>query len=87
MPKSWPILSNGSVVVGEKQTMEIRCLNLFTLSILVILAASACGKGAPEPGSVKDEALTIGRTAESLPAADEDYFKEMEARWNSRSMR
>ena len=58
--------------------MEIRRLNLSALSILVILAASGCGKGSPEPGSVKDEALTVGRTAESLPAADEDYFKDMD---------
>ena len=58
--------------------MEIRRLNLSALSILVILAASGCGKGSREPGSVKDEALTVGRTAESLPAADEDYFKDMD---------
>ena len=58
--------------------MKIRRLNLSALSIFVILAASGCGKGSPEPGSVKDEALTVGRTAESLPAADEDYFKDMD---------
>jgi len=58
--------------------MKIRRLNLSAILILVILAASGCGKGSPEPGSVKDEALTVGRTAESLPAADEDYFKDMD---------
>ncbi|HUC99026.1 MAG TPA: hypothetical protein VMR88_11115, partial [Candidatus Polarisedimenticolaceae bacterium] len=58
--------------------MENRRLNIFAILILVTLAASACAKGSPEPGSVKDEALTVGRTAESLPAADEDYFKDMD---------
>jgi hypothetical protein len=33
---------------------------------------------APEPGTVKDEALANGRSAESLPAADEDYFHDMD---------
>jgi len=34
-----------------------------------------CGKGA---GKVLDEALCVGRTAESFPAADEDYFRDMD---------
>ena len=58
--------------------MENRRVNILTISILVILAAAGCGKRSPEPGSLKDEALTVGRTAESLPAADEDYFKDMD---------
>ena len=37
-----------------------------------------CGKKSPEPGTVKDEALTVGRNTESFPAADEDYFKAMD---------
>lgn len=35
----------------------------------------ACGKGA---GVVLDEAKCVGRTAQSLPAADEDYFRDMD---------
>jgi hypothetical protein len=41
-------------------------------------AASAgqdCGSGA---GNVKDEAMCVGRTADSLPGADEDYFVDMD---------
>src|ERR1041384_3885180 len=41
------------------------------------LMFAACGR-APAPGTVKDEALTVGRTAESFPAADENYFKDMD---------
>jgi hypothetical protein len=55
-------------------------LLLSNLAILffVVVGAGACGKRSPEPGSVKDEALTVGRTAESFPSADEDYFKGMD---------
>jgi hypothetical protein len=34
-----------------------------------------CGKGS---GGVRDEALCAGRTAESFPAAAEDYFRDMD---------
>jgi hypothetical protein len=55
---------------------------------LVVIVA-ACGAAAilivgwlhrtPEPGQVKDEALLASRTAASFPAADEDYFHEMDS--------
>jgi hypothetical protein len=48
------------------------------IPIILVLALSGCGKKSPTPGSVKDEALAVGRTAESFPAADEDYFKDMD---------
>src|SRR6516164_6940352 len=38
-------------------------------------AAADCGFG---PGRVKDEALCVGRTPESLTGADEDYFRDMD---------
>jgi hypothetical protein len=51
------------------------------LSALVLfnigLFLAGCGKS-PESGTVQDEALKAGRTAESFPAADEDYFKDMD---------
>lgn len=37
--------------------------------------SSPCGEGA---GEVLDEALCVGRTAASFPAADEDYFRDMD---------
>ena len=45
--------------------------------LIAALLFAACGK-APAAGTVKDEALTVGRMAESFPAADENYFKEMD---------
>ncbi len=36
---------------------------------------SLCGTGA---GNIKDEALCVGRTAETLSGADEDYFQDMD---------
>lgn len=51
------------------------------LSILVLfnigLFLAGCSKS-PEPGTVQDEALTVGRKADSFPAADENYFKDMD---------
>ena len=32
----------------------------------------------PRPGHVLDEALAAGRTAETFPAADENYFHDMD---------
>jgi len=34
-----------------------------------------CGSGS---GNIKDEAMCVGRTADSLPGADEDYFRDMD---------
>src|SRR5262249_10831491 len=48
----------------------------FIFSLGLIL--TGCGKKPPEPGTVLDEALKVGRTAESFPAADEDYFRDMD---------
>ena len=45
------------------------------LAVLVILLA-ACGK--ERAGHVLDEASRAGRSAESFPAADEDYFHDMD---------
>lgn len=58
--------------------MENRQLfNLFAIVAIVFLLGS-CGKKQPEPGTVQDEAMMTGRTAESFPAADEDYFHDMD---------
>ena len=38
----------------------------------------ACTASQPKPGTVKDEAMRAGRTASSFPAADDDYFHDMD---------
>ena len=35
--------------------------NNLALLLLVVIAVWGCGKSSPEPGTVKDEALTVGR--------------------------
>jgi hypothetical protein len=63
--------------------MKIKALPIVTILLGAGILApvsygegpSACGKGA---GNIKDEALCVGRTAESLPSADEDYFRDMD---------
>jgi hypothetical protein len=53
-----------------------------SLSLAVVislgLAFGGCKKPPPEPGTVQDEAMTVGRKADSFPAADENYFKDMD---------
>ena len=46
----------------------------------IALTLTGCGgkTTSSEPGTVLDEAKQAGRTAESFPAADEDYFREMD---------
>src|ERR1700749_3559258 len=44
------------------------------ISCLLLLA---CGTQ-PQAGTLKDEALLAGRDAKSFPAADEDYFHDMD---------
>jgi hypothetical protein len=41
-----------------------------------VLAVAGCGD--PMPGTVLDEPMRVGRTAASFPAADEDYFADMD---------
>src|SRR6202165_1152610 len=52
---------------------------VWMLLLLSALLLASCGKAEhPLPGTVRDEALRAGRTAASFPAADEDYFGDMD---------
>lgn len=56
---------------------------LFHTAFITLLLASAaatvaCGAKEPKPGTVLDEAARAKRTAASFPAADEDYFHDMD---------
>ena len=57
--------------------MSQHSLRLF-IPIIFALVLGGCGKKSPAPGTVLDEAMTVGRKADSFPAADEDYFKDMD---------
>jgi hypothetical protein len=49
------------------------------LGLCAALAMMVAGcQNQPRPGTVKDEALMAHRTAASFPAADEDYFHDMD---------
>ena len=47
-----------------------------TAAIAILFVITGCNE--PQPGAVKDEAMLAGRTAASFPAADEDYFADMD---------
>src|SRR3954470_3886765 len=56
----------------------IRLLGATTVVAMAGLAIVGCGPHQPKPGTVLDEAMRAKRTAESFPAADEDYFHDMD---------
>ncbi len=60
--------------------MHARRTNAFmTVLMLIALAGlEGCGGRAPRPGTVLDEAMRAKRTAATFPAADEDYFHDMD---------
>lgn len=60
--------------------MRTRVLLLAILVVVIVagLLIWAILPKSPKPGTVKDEALSVGRQAASFPAADEDYFKDMD---------
>jgi len=49
----------------------------FCVALATAVCVTGCADG--KPGQVKDEAMRAGRTAESFPAADEDYFHDMDS--------
>lgn len=60
--------------------MRKRVLLLAILVVIIVvglLALSFLPRN-PKPGTVKDEALTVGRDVSTFPAADEDYFAKMD---------
>jgi hypothetical protein len=58
--------------------MKRRQLLSAAILIMLALVLGGCGKREPNPGTVLDEAMQVDRKADSFPAADEDYFKEMD---------
>ena len=50
-------------------------LSVLGLSCSTLPLISMCGQGS---GRVLDEAMCVGRAAESFLAADEDYFRDMD---------
>jgi hypothetical protein len=48
------------------------------LLLIIVLALLLLPGSGPQPGKVRDEAMIAGRPASSFPAADEDYFKDMD---------
>ena len=56
-------------------TNRLLCVAPFVLAGCV-LVTEGCGRGIS--GTMRDEAMRAGRTAASLPAADEDYFADMD---------
>ena len=48
------------------------------LATILVGATLGCGSNRFQSGRVQDEAMRANRTAASMPAADEDYFRDMD---------
>jgi hypothetical protein len=57
---------------------QVSRLRAACLSVALFCVLTFVGCNNPEPGHVQDEARLAGRPASSFPAADEDYFHEMD---------
>ncbi|GLI39962.1 hypothetical protein KI811_01850 [Geobacter hydrogenophilus] len=53
-------------------------LNRLAVMGLCLAVTSGCLHRTPKPGTVPDEAKQADRTADTFPAADEDYFHDMD---------
>src|SRR5262245_22120101 len=53
-------------------------LVLRTVCMMVVLASIACGRPEPPPGTVQDEAMRAGLTAEHFVRSTPDYFHDMD---------
>ena len=60
--------------------MQSRLLCSVLIVLTLALLVTSCGERGTtaKPGAVLDEAKQVGRQAESFPAADEDYFRDMD---------
>lgn len=84
--KDISLLRKGALTCAKELFFEGRCMKTksrFSMALVTVviclIMASGCGKkGVPRAGEVLDEALAAGRKADSFPAADEDYFHDMD---------
>ena len=53
-------------------------LIIFATMFICLILASGCRRKGPDPGTVLDEARQVNRAPNSFPAADEDYFHDMD---------
>src|SRR5258707_483103 len=59
--------------------MRLRSPAFYAPAVICILALAGCGgERKPAPGTVLDEARQANRAVSSFPAADEDYFHDMD---------
>ena len=57
---------------------SIRTPGGLLLAAVLVFVTVACGSNKLKSGKEKDEAMRAGRTPQSMPAADDDYFRDMD---------
>ncbi|HYY96143.1 MAG TPA: hypothetical protein VE713_16680 [Pyrinomonadaceae bacterium] len=63
----------------KKSLLKLVILAVILLAVGLFLILRQWGRG-PKPGTVPDEARRANRAASSFPAADEDYFRDMDGK-------
>jgi len=66
--------------MNKKDILKRMTLVIFGMTLLLIVTASSCRRDSngPKSGEIVDEAMEAGRALASFPAADEDYFHDMD---------
>src|ERR1051325_2360248 len=65
------------VILMTKNRLKALVVIAVAGPLVMLLGMSGCDRG-PEPGKVDDEAKIAKRAVDSFPAADEDYFHDMD---------
>src|SRR5215469_4033916 len=65
---------NAEMIMTWSHSSRAWIANVFLLSLALMTGCSSS-----KPGAVQDEARRAGRAASSFPAADEDYFHDMDS--------
>ena len=62
-----------------------RWLSVVSATLFCAVILGACR--APQPGSVKDEAMRAGLTAKDLPGSDDEYLRDMDRGLDAETVR
>src|SRR5262245_35662159 len=66
------------MAAGRRRLLRNTAIVVVALVAVGLIGIAQFREDEPVPGQVLDEALRVGRMASSLPAADEDYFQQMD---------
>jgi hypothetical protein len=66
------------MAAGRRRLLRNSAIVVVVLAAVALIGVAQFREDEPVAGQVLDEAMRVGRMASSLPAADEDYFRDMD---------